>query len=216
MRSVLIQQVYPDTEYVQMLELTQAHHKAYCEKHNIEYLAVFDEVFPHDIKLGGYGKIKLIQQAKENGYDSIIFLDTDAFIRDLDANVCAAIEHNKIGACWHRIPQLHHWNVGALYIDNCAETKEFIDKWLSVYPPPRDGWNEQGVFNRMAMEGKTVVTLSDKWNATFDVSMVPDAVVLGFHGQGDPQRRVKIMTEAFYTLFPEQKVQGVAEVTNDG
>jgi len=115
-------------------------------------------------------------------------------IIDFESTLEDAIVRDKIGACWHRIPQLNHWNVGVMYIHNSSDTREFIDKWLASYPPPRDGWNEQGVFNRMGREGNTVVTVSDKWNATIDVNMVPDAVVLGFHGQGGANDRYEMMS----------------------
>lgn len=220
MRStILIQQIYPDTPGVKMLELTQAHHQKYCDKHNIEYLAVYDKVYPHDPLLGSWAKIELIRKALRDGYDHVIWLDADTLIKDTSVNIAKGVPVFGIGACWQRIPQLHHWNVGALYVDNCQATINFIDRWLASYPPPQDGWNEQGVFNRLAMQNKTVVTISDKWNATFDVSMVPDAIVLGFHGQGDTEQRIELMRDTFSALFPEQKAdetQGMSEVTDDG
>jgi hypothetical protein len=212
--AILIQQVYPGLEFEPMLKLTESHHRAYCEKHNLDYLAVYDEVFPHDVFLGGYGKIELMRKALHDGYDQVIWLDADTLIKDTSVNIAKGVPVFGIGACWQRIPQLHHWNVGALYIDNCKATQDFIAEWLASYPP-KVGWKEQGVFNQMAMKSKTVVTISDKWNATFDVSMCPDAVVLGFHGQGNAAQRYKLMKETMDTLFPEQKAQGVAEVTHD-
>lgn len=212
--TLVIQQVYPSHGFEPLLELTQAHHKAYCDKHHLDYLAVFDEVYPHDSALGAWAKIELIRRALLDGYDHVIWLDADTLIKDTEVNIAKGVPVFGIGVCWQRIPQLHHWNVGALYIDNCKATREFIDKWLASYPPPKDGWNEQGVFNRLAMQDKTVVTISDKWNATFDVSMVPDAVVLGFHGQGKAPQRLKLMQEVMAELFPEQEAQGIAEVTH--
>ena len=100
---------------------------------------------------------------------------------------------NGIGACWHRLNGYNHWNVGVLYIKNTPEAVKFIDEWIAQYPGPRDGWNEQGVFNRMAMKSKVVQTISDRWNATLNYSFVPDAVVLGYHGNGTAQQRYDMM-----------------------
>ena len=209
--TILIQQVYPGYGFEGMLTLTEAHHRDYCELYGMDYQAVYDEVFPHDPVIGSYAKIELIQRAMQQGYEYIIWLDADTLIKDISADLRDALVLKKIGACWHRIPQLKHWNVGALYIDNCHATEKFIHEWRGVYPPPKDGWNEQGVFNRLAMQSDCVVTVSDKWNATIDVSMVPDAVVLGFHGQGDAAFRTQFMTDIMQKLFP-QPVQIEASV----
>jgi hypothetical protein len=213
--AIVIQQAYPDQGFAKLLELTQEHHKQYCEKHKLDYLAVFDYVYEHNTDYGAWAKVELIRKALHDGYDQVIWLDSDTLIKDTSVNVCDGVPDFGIGACWHRIPQLHHWNVGALYIDKCRATKDFIDKWLASYPP-KEGWFEQGVFNQLAMKDKTVVTISDKWNATFDVSMCPDAVVLGFHGQGSANQRLNLMKETMEALFPKQKAQGEAEVTYGG
>lgn len=213
MTSILIQQIYPDTPGVKMLELTKAHHQAYCDKHGIDFLSIVDNPLPdYNVKLGSWAKVKLIQDALYK-YENVIWLDADTLIVDVETSLLDAIQKNKIGACWHRIPQLNHWNVGALYIHNSQETREFISAWLERYPP-KTGWLEQGVFNEMAKQNKTVVTLSDKWNATMNVSMVPDAVVMGFHGAGTTEERTEIMRQAMKRLFPDQEAttQGKSEV----
>jgi len=200
--TVLIQQIYPDTPGVKMLELTRAHHQAYCDKWDMDYWCEISNPLPtYDVALGSWGKIGLIFQAMDQGYRNIIWLDADTLIVDLQTDLRDAIQLNKIGACWHRIPQLNHWNVGALYIDNTPETFAFVDEWLASYPP-KPQWLEQGEFNRLARQSRTVVTLSDKWNSTLDVSMVPDAVVLGFHGQGNTEYRYNLMKQTYDKLFP--------------
>jgi hypothetical protein len=216
--AILIQQVYPGLDYEPMLELTRQWNTAYCEKHAFDYWCLIDEVVPewNPWQTGGWAKIELIRRAALEGYKSIVWLDADAFIKDIDRDLRDAIETNRIGVCWHRIPQLHHWNVGVMYIDNTPGTREFIEQWIAGYPP-KDGWFEQGVFNAMGRKSDIVSTLSDKWNSTLDVNLVPDAVVLGFHGQGDPKKRYEIMKDTFYRLFPAQKAlatQGMSEVTN--
>jgi hypothetical protein len=215
MKSILIQQVYPDLGFEKMLELTQEHHKDYCERFGIVYQSIVGnpgDIPPED---GSWGKIELIRQAIADGYEQIVWLDADALIIDMDTNIMEGVQPDKIGVCWHRIPQGAHWNIGVLYIGASDTVSNFIIDWLASYPPPKDGWMEQGVFNRMAHEGKTVVTISDKWNATLNVNMVPDAVVLGFHGQGDTEQRYELMKQTMARLFPEKKAeqaQGEREV----
>lgn len=218
--AVLIQQAYPVEKfpsYLEMLELTKEHNQKYCDFHGFDYWCEISENKDMPLGTGAWRKIEMILQALEDGYQYIVWLDTDAMIKDIDTDLRKAIEPGKIGACWHRIPQLHHWNVGVLYVHNTEEVTKFIRQWLAAYPAPNDGWYEQGVFNRMGMKSKIVSTISDKWNATFDVNLVPDAVVLGFHGQGDAKQRTKMMTDTFNRLFPKEKAlatQGMSEVTN--
>ncbi len=204
MRSILLQNTSPVGEYSKMLELTRERNAEYCKLHNFDFACTVSEP-AHPVTDGGWEKIAMIQQAMQEGYDFIVWLDSDAMIYDKSVDLRNACNIGKIGACWHRIPQLHHWNVGVLYIHNTPETRKFIDEWYASYPAPKDGWFEQGVFNRMAMNCKTVVTLSDKWNATLNVSMVPDAVVLGFHGHGDDKQRLDAMTKTLE--FINQKAQ---------
>lgn len=213
-RDILIQQIYPDTEGVKMLELTRSHHEAYCTRHGLDYWCEIANPLPdYDVRLGSWGKVRIIQKAMQDGYEDIVWLDADTIIVDLSVNLCKAIELFKIGACWHRIPQLNHWNVGALYIHNSIVTRKFIDDWLAAYPPT-DGWLEQGIFNRMGRASNVVSTLSDKWNATIDVSMVPDAVVLGFHGQGNTAQRYEKMCVTLERLFPASVAVEIAEAVN--
>lgn len=215
--TILIQQIYPDTPGVRLFDLTRDHHRNYCNDWGIDYRCIIDDPAPElDNKYGSWGKVRLVCDALLE-YDQVIWLDADTLIKDIKADLRDAIEWGKVGACWQRIPQFPqgHWNVGALYVSSTMETIEFFQNWIAAYPPPPDGWLEQGIFNRMGRETGLVVTLSDKWNATLDVSMVPDAIVLGFHGQGNPEYRYNIMKAAMERLFPQKKtvkVPRMAEV----
>ena len=198
--AVIIQHVYPGLGFEKMMELTRTHNVSYCNFHKFDYQThcYANEL---DVNNGGWVKIELIRAALKAGYEYIVWLDADAMIIDVSVDLRHAFEAGKIGAAWHRIPQLNHWNVGVMYVHNTPDTSAFISQWLASYPPPKDGWMEQGVFNRMGKAGKIVSTVSDKWNATIDVNLVPDAVVLGFHGQGDAEYRYGMMEETFKRLF---------------
>lgn len=199
--AVLIQQCWigdnGQGDYAPLMELTKERNEAYCQRHNFDYVYHYgiDGLKYADLNAGCWTKIELIQKALADGYEFIVWLDPDAMIKDMDTDLRDAFI-NGIGACWHRIPQLNHWNVGVLYVRNTPDAKAFIDEWLSTYPGPRDGWNEQGVFNKMAMKSKVVQTVSDRWNATINYSIVPDAVVLGFHGYGNAAQRLSGMKAA--------------------
>ena len=207
MNAVLIQQAHPGLGYEGMIELTRKRNEDYCKRWAFDYQVHLETVVPEfDPKLGSWEKIELIRRALET-YEFVVWLDADAMIYDVDTDLRKACE--GVGACWHRIPQLHHWNVGAMYFKNAPEVKDFINEWLSKYPGARDGWNEQGEFNRLAMKSKLVKTLSDRWNATLSVNMVPDAVVLGFHGCGSAKERHALMEQAL--KISDQKASGLGQ-----
>lgn len=192
--AVLIQQIYPDTEGIKLLELTKQRNRDYCIRWQMDFqcLASASSAKYADPKVGSWSKIELVKFALENGYKYVIWLDADTVIKDMDTDLRDACV-DGIGACWHRIPQLNHWNVGFLSFMNTPAVRDFVDAWLAAFPGYGDGWNEQGVFNKLAMQSRVVQTISDRWNATLNYSMVPDAVVLGFHGYGTTQERYDAM-----------------------
>jgi hypothetical protein len=199
--TILIQQIYPDTEGVKLLELTRQRHRDYCIRWQMDFQCLTSASSPKfsDPKPGSWSKVELMKFALEKGYSNIIWLDADTLIKDLDTDLrdgCVT----GIGTCWQRIPQLNHWNVGAVYLTNSKPVHEFIDAWMAGYPGINDGWMEQGVFNRLAMQSKVVQTISDRWNATLNHTMVPDAVVLGFHGYGTTQERYEAMQVTLKSL----------------
>jgi hypothetical protein len=195
--AVLLQQVWKGEfgrgDYEPLLELTRARNEAYCKKHDFDYDVLIGTLDPKyaDVTKGGWVKIEMMQRALAKGYKYVVWLDPDALIKDLDVDLRDGCPKG-IGTCWMRIPQLNHWNVGVLYMQNTWEVKNFINEWLSMYPGERQ-WMEQGEFNKLAMKGNVVETISDRWNATFNYSMVPDAVVLGYHGNGDANTRFELM-----------------------
>lgn len=201
MNAVLIQQIYPDTEGVKLMELNRERNTEYCRLHEMDYWHRVENSLPGSDPLkGSWAKIELMRQALEAGYEYVIWLDADTLIRNMKSDLREAELYNHIGACWHRIPQLHHWNVGALYLSNSERVRSFVWEWLSGYPGLNDGWLEQGVFNRLAMQSDIVQTISDKWNATINFTEVPDAVVLGYHGAGDTKARYELMKEVLAEL----------------
>ena len=206
--AVLIQQVWEGAvgdkgDYLPLMELTKARNEAYCARHAFDFVYHVGTLDPKYASVwdGCWPKVELIQQALRKGYQYIVWMDPDALIRDLDTDLRDACPLG-IGACWMRIPQLDHWNVGVLYLQNTPEVVRFVDEWLAQFPGDKQ-WREQGVFNAMGMKSKVVFTIADRWNATMNYSMVPDAVVLGFHGNGDAPFRLSMMQETLKHL-PEE------------
>ena len=197
--AVLITGCYPSLGYADMVELTRQRNADYCAAHSFDFRAEIKTLPGYDVNVGAWEKIVYLQEALNAGYQYVVWLDADALIYDTSVDLRTGCPRG-IGACWHRIPQLNHWNVGVLYLQNSPEVRNFLAQWLAYYPGIGDGWNEQGVFNMLGRKNKLIETLSDKWNATINVSMVPDAVVLGYHGAGNPQERFGLMKSTMDAL----------------
>jgi hypothetical protein len=210
--AVLIQHAWPpdvNPDYVGMLEMQLVRNAAYCERWGFDYRPIIANVKEEyaDPHLGEWPKVELIRLALADGFPYVVWMDPDALIRDFDADLrdgCPA----GLGACWQRIPQMNHWNTGLLYMQNTAEVRGFIDDWQAKFPGERM-WKEQGEFNRLAKLSRVVTTISDRWNATLNYSMVPDAVVLGFHGSGSPAERLALMRATLSTYPDETAGAGV-------
>jgi hypothetical protein len=215
--AILIQQAYPGNGYEGMIELTRERNEEYCKRWGFDYQVHIDTVVPEwDYWMGGWAKIELIHRALDAGYKYVVWLDADAMIYDLDTDLRDGCP-DGIGLCWHRIPQLHHWNVGVMFMQNTEAVKSFILEWITKYPGARDGWNEQGEFNRMGRKSRVVQTISDRWNATINVNMVPDAVILGFHGHGDAKQRFTAMKDTLDKISVKEaarQAQVQSEVNN--
>lgn len=218
--AIIIQQaydgIYPPGDFRPMLELTRSRNEAYCARYGFDLeilIGVPDEKYSNPFD-GQWCKPELIKRALDKGYQYVMWLDADALIADLATDLRDAFV-DGIGVCWQRIPQLDHWNTGVMYVRNTYETRAFIVDWLNHFPGGKQ-WMEQGIFNQMGMKSKVVQTISDRWNATLNYSMVPDAVVLGYHGAGEAEQRLKLMTETLKTLNEKTvTVPGPGEVSNE-
>jgi len=176
MDSLLIQQIYPNSEYLWMMELTFGRHARYCGIHGFDYRF---QVSGGDMDMGGWEKVRLVRAALEK-HAFVVWLDADAVIMNLNKSLKEVpLPPDSIGACHFSVPR-PHWNVGVLYFKAGKRTLDFLDEWLSRYPgEPR--WHEQEIFLELGLENE-VVTLPDEWNSSGDHNPVPNPVVAAFHG----------------------------------
>lgn len=187
--------------FYDMLRLTQQRHAAYARAHGFDYWCMYGDIHPG--KQGGaWDKVQLVLDALRRGYEYVVWLDTDAAIVDMSADLRNALpEGALIGAVEHdpaRSPFLRqnqvpkHKNVGVLYVRNAPETIEFFAAWLASWPGV-ERWAEQGAFNELSAGKPFVVAVNDRYNATVEVNMVGAPVVKGWHGVMPPEKRLALM-----------------------
>jgi hypothetical protein len=196
--AVIIQQVYPGRGYEPLIELTRQRNVDYCAAHNFDLQIVIDGVIDVPVDLGGWSKVELVRRALVAGYRYVVWLDADAVIKNLLADLRDALPAGGIGCVWHRNSMYDHWNVGVMYFRNTKGTLDFIREW-QAQAPGVDQWHEQSIYNSMANDIKwacVIRTLDPIWNSTTVNAPCDNPVIMAFHGCGDAQKRLNLMREA--------------------
>ena len=189
--SIIIQQNWGHNIFTDMQRLTVQRHMAYARAFKMDYWCINGEIHPEQYP-AGWGKLWLIKDAMKRRYKWIFWIDADAGIFDMNADLHDALKDKPfdIGACVHdpaksahlkknEVPK--HMNIGVLYIRVTPKSKKFISDWLARFPGEKR-WMEQGSFNVMAKDSDVVGQADDKWNATVRVNEVAKPVVKGYHG----------------------------------
>ena len=197
--AIIIQQVYQEGSYLDLALVTIPNCLAYAKKHSFDYEFSYGDIVPEwDMLCGGWAKLALISGALQRGYKYVVWLDVDALIVDMDADLREACPEG-IGMVIHHSPN-PHYNIGCMYMTNSQEVKEFVNYWMSWYPGPtfKGSWHEQAILNLLSQTpaGQIVKEIDCKWNSTKAGHCHTNrAVVEGFHGEGSPEQRLAKMQE---------------------
>lgn len=188
-----------------MIRLTMQRHAAYARAFKMDYQIYFGEPTDRNVWTGAWHKIKMIQDALERGYEYVFWLDTDAAIVDFNADLRNAFTDKFIGCVQHdgsKLPKEWnvpvHLNVGVTFVRNGAGVKEFMQEWWDSFPGDKR-WLEQGAFNDLAkLHPELVFRMDDKYNATVDMNMCDNPVVIGWHGITPISKRFGMMKKTMY------------------
>jgi len=194
----IVQQVYSNSPYIAMLQLTIVRHLNYAAKHKIDYWSIISDVSDKlgGVGNGGWAKISLITNALKT-HDYVFWIDADAAIVDHSVDLRTAFNGGLIGACQHPGPPVH-LNVGVMFFYRDDRTFKFLDAWLRRWPGELP-WMEQGAFNVIARENRDIIfRMDDKWNSTVNVTEVVNPVIAAWHGPFTPDHRLKMMKEALW------------------
>lgn len=194
--AIILQQVYQDSAYTEMAALTLGRHLQYAKRHGFDYEFYYGNIIPEwNPDYGGWAKLALIANAMERGYQHVIWVDTDAIIADLSADLRAGCPPHGIGATRNTLPK-EHINVGMLYVTNAPDVLDFVKYWIAWYPGP-DGWREQAALNLLLCIpslADAVTPIEYKYNSCrAGGTQVENPVVEAFHGEGDASARLDLM-----------------------
>jgi hypothetical protein len=184
--AILFQHILSNSGCAEWLALTAPITLRYCVKHQIDYqliMATRDDAYGH------WEVPKYIKAFLEMGYSSVIYLDADTLIVDMETDLREAIVPDKIGAVWFELPTYAIYNAGAFYASNTPTVRAFVDAWLSKMPG--GGMNrfpftgEQGVFTQLGKAMGAINRLDNKWNSEDGITGSDHKVVWGLHGFPD-------------------------------
>lgn len=207
--AVLVQHVYKTAappyggaySFEPMLEAARPRHASYAKRHDMDYLIVKGQVRPEwEIVKGGWAKLEIIRQMLARGYEYVFYVDADALIVDMGADLRDGAPPEGIGLIQHQGPGVPgpHLNVGIMFIRNGERVRKFIDWWITQYPgSTQPFWAEQGVLNdaRNKPEWADLIhRIDDKYNScAAGANISPAPVIEAWHGMGDAMARTALL-----------------------
>lgn len=184
MNDILLQQ--GRAEYQPLLDFAEGLHRAYAERHRIEYLRYDGPVaagWP-----GFWDQIALLRALFGAGARRIYWLDADALLVG-DDDLREALGDYDVAMCRHPGPP-EHWNIGVSLWANSTPMRHLLRAALERGPGAWP-WYQQAIVNELLAgecAGLQVGRLDDRWNATVvlgHLATVADPVIVAWHGIRD-------------------------------
>lgn len=221
--ALLIQQA--DGEHVHLLNLTIRDHADYCARHGFDYWPVYGSALTgkDSDRHAFWNKVALLRKAAADGYQYIVWLDSDCWIEDPETDLRDACRPDRIGMVWHgkkywpEGPECYdHYNCGAIYIGNGREVQRLLKLWWNS-PDDNHPWHDQHAYNKHALDEyerlckrpSPSFCLRYEWNAVpFEPFTCSYAVVAAWHGY---HRDLSLRHEAMEEYIRAAKLRRMVE-----
>lgn len=182
--------------HVELLELTQEHHRRYAQRHGMDYWCIAGQ--PVREKRAGWGKVPLLIAAMELGYETAIWLDADAVIVRPEFDLSRLVDHG-IGMVRHPSPP--HWNTGLIVAKAGLDAFRF---WQDVNAAPENdsAWMEQEAANALAKDPGNmgiVHSLDLRFNSVPGYAVANEPVIVAGHGL-PMERRMQLLKTSLAAL----------------
>jgi hypothetical protein len=149
MKKVLLLQTCDGVVYKPMLDLTESHHKNYCNKHGYDYRRYDGVIFGKFPWCSTFNRIFLLKKIlEENKYDWVLYIDADAVIVDLEKNLDEFIldDSKALVACRGTSDNplvFSDINIGVCFYNMRHQFMPFIiQDWLNLVNLIPKDWNE--------------------------------------------------------------------------
>jgi hypothetical protein len=116
-------------------------------------------------------KLTLMLEALNAGYDTVLFVDADAYIKKLAPELATTFRPLKY--LYLAKSYTGRYNSGVILVRNDQHIRDWLNKVISRRHEPVSlensvGWGENGHIIQYTKDCKFVSTLSRSWNNTFD------------------------------------------------
>jgi len=179
------------------VNLTEIRHRAYARRFGFDYER-FDGSYASLDWTRHWDGWTVCGWLLEAGVRWLVWIDADAIIvrdEDLREAVGEGLACDEgIGVVRHPGPPAH-WNVGVMVIRNSERVRAF---WREVieWGPGEWPWYQQTICNTLWESPKwadLVRPMPDRYNSTWGVNWVEDAVIRAWHGQPGRQKKLEGM-----------------------
>jgi len=149
-------------------------HRAYAKKYGYEYLVISR---PYFTALGVeccWLKLTLMLEALKAGYDTVLFVDADAYIKTTAHELEPLLQPNKY--LYLAKSYSGRFNSGVILVNNHIKIRQWLvdviaARHLSVLPENDVGWGENGHIIEYTKNCQFVCLLDRRWNNTYDIDL---------------------------------------------
>ena len=148
--------------------------RAYAKQHGYEYLVISR---PYFTSLGVeccWLKLTVLLEALKAGYDTVLFVDADAYIKTTAHELEPLLQPNKY--LYLAKSYSGRFNSGVILINNHLKIQQWLTdvisaRHLAVLPEHDVGWGENGHIIEYTQNCQFVSTLDRRWNNTYDIHL---------------------------------------------
>ncbi|PKH02999.1 hypothetical protein CXF72_08700 [Psychromonas sp. MB-3u-54] len=148
--------------------------RAYAKHYGYEYLVISR---PYFTSLGVeccWLKLTVLLEALKAGYDTVLFVDADAYIKTSAHQLESLLQPDKY--LYLAKSYSGRFNSGVILINNHLKIQQWLTdvisaRHLTVLPEYDVGWGENGHIIEYTQNCEFVSTLDRRWNNTYDIHL---------------------------------------------
>jgi hypothetical protein len=170
------------SECLEQTQLTIGYTFWGCSKFKYDYRCYYHEPVRHPV----WEKPKLLLKALEDGYESVIWLDSDSlWLADKPLH---SIHSKSFGMTYHHVCNqqtlMNHYNAGVIFLNNLKDTIDLVKEWLYTSDDNHQ-WLEQYALNKILIKHPEYIEkLPHRYNSVVGISEYQEAdpIIVSWHG----------------------------------
>jgi hypothetical protein len=148
--------------------------RAYAQQNGYQYLVITRPCFTSLGVECCWLKLTLLAEALKSGYDTVLFVDADAFVNRTAHNLESLLRPDKY--LYLAKSYSGRFNSGVILLSNHSKIRQWLEdvistRHLSVLPKHDVGWGENGHIIQHTENCEFVSTLDRRWNNTYDTHL---------------------------------------------